>query len=101
MFLLSTLLAQGANDPVFGQITPPKGVDRYNAAAGAAGNNIGLILFLSNVIKIATIVAGVWVLFNFVLAGYTYITSEGDTGAATKVKDQITNSVIGLVIIVM
>jgi len=100
MFLLSTLLAQAQQiDPnsVFGKIDAPTGVTAYNTASPSG---IGLILFISNLIKIATIVAGIWVLFNFIMAGYIYITSEGDTAAANKVKDQVTSSVIGLVIIV-
>jgi hypothetical protein len=92
-----TLIAQKAQD-IIGKVDQPLGVAAYNAGAPSG---IGLILFISNLIKIATIIAGVWVLFNFISAGYLYITSEGDSSAANKVKDQITSSVIGLVIIVM
>ncbi len=94
------LLAQSS---IFGTISPPPGVKEFNDKAGlATGNqtNIGLIVFISNIIRVATIVAGVWVLFNFILAGYTFITSQGDTNATNKVKDQITTSIQGLIIIV-
>jgi len=94
MLLLPILLAQA---DVFGKITAPTGVDAYNAKATGG---IGILLFLSNVIKVLTIVAGIWVLFNFLMAGYTYITAQGDASAANKVKDQLTNSIIGLAIIV-
>ncbi len=99
MFVFPSILAL-AGDPVFGKVDAPVGVDKYNAAAGAAANNIGLILFISNLIKVATIVAGVIVLFNLIAAGYIYINSQGDTNAANKVKDQITTSVLGLIVIV-
>lgn len=102
MFLLSSLLAL-ADNSVFGTINPPLGVDKYNDAAKTASggvNNIGIIIFISNFIKLATIVAGIWVLFNFLAAGLTYITSQGDTAAAGKVKDQLTTSILGLAVIV-
>lgn len=84
-------------ESVLGTVSPPPGVSAYNAAVGADG--IGIILFMSTLIRIATIVAGIWVLFNFVTAGYDYITA-GDSKASQKVKEKLTASVIGLVIIV-
>src|SRR5258708_24724100 len=96
---LSHLIAD-AND-VFGQVSPPPGVDQFNKAAGVGGvSGIGIILFISNLIKLATIIAGIWVLFNFITAGYIYITSGGDSAANNKVKDQLTSSVLGLIVIV-
>ena len=83
---------------IIGKINAPVGVDKYNAISGA--NGVGLIFFVSNLIKLATIVAGIWVLFNFVTAGYTYITSQGESKAADQVKNQVTSSVLGLIIIV-
>ncbi len=97
MFLLSSLIAQADAD-VFGEVTAPQGVAQYNDAAGASG--IGLILFISNMIKFGAVIAGIWVLFNFITAGYEYITSAGDTGAHKKVQEKLTTSVIGLVLIV-
>ncbi len=58
------------------------------------------MVFVSNILQFATLAAGLWTLFNFVLAGYTYITSSGDSSAHGKVKDKITMSVLGIVIIV-
>lgn len=82
-------------DKVFGQVKEPPGVAAFNS-----GGNIGIIAFASVLIRTATIVAGVWVMINFILAGYTYITSQGDTGAHKKVQEKLTNSVLGLVLIV-
>jgi hypothetical protein len=90
-----------SNTNPFGVIDPPPGVAAFNQQnAAAGGKGIGLIPFVSNVIKVFTIIAGVLVFFNFIIAGYTYVTSPGDTSAQNKMRDQITNSVIGLVIIV-
>src|SRR5579859_8143697 len=92
---LSHLIAD-AND-FLGKVAPPPGVDQFNS--NSAGG-IGIILFISNIIKLATIIAGIWVLFNFITAGYIYITSGGDSAANNKVKDQLTSSVLGLIVIV-
>lgn len=85
-----------------GTIDTPPGVAEYQAAAKAeTGADIGIIYFISNLIKIFAVVAGIWTIFNVVLAGYIYLTGSGDAGAHEKVRTQITNSVIGLVLIVL
>lgn len=96
--LLPTLIALTDAEQVFGKIKPPEGVEKYDQLAGGG---IGLLIFISRIIQIATIVGGIWVFFNFILAGLEYITSNGDTGAHNKVKDKLTMSIIGLVIIVV
>lgn len=78
----------------FGTIDKPPGVDRF----GAGGEN-GILIFISNLLQLATVIAGLWVLLNFILAGFEYISSQGDSGAHAKVREKITNSIIGLVII--
>jgi hypothetical protein len=94
--LLPNLIA-AADPDIFGPINPPPGVKEYN---DAAAGGIGIILFASNTIKLLTVIAGVYVLLNIIMAGYIYITSGGDASSHTKVKDQITTSVLGLLIIV-
>lgn len=88
-----------AGGDVFGTIEAPQGVAQYNAAPGAEGG-IGLIVFLSNMIRIGTIVAGVWVMINFILAGWTYITAAGDAKANTDAAQKMTYSVVGIAVIV-
>ena len=103
-----TMLAQAAPTPgagntvrnaddIFGTIEAPVGVAEYNAQAGTGG--LGLMIFFSNIIRLISIVAGLWVFVNFLLAGFTYVTAAGDSGATKKVYDKIIMSVIGLVII--
>ena len=72
-----------------GTIEKPPGVEEYS--------NIGM--FISVILRIINIIAGIWSLFNFTLAGFTYITSGGDSSAHQKVSDTMTNTAIGLVII--
>ncbi len=83
---------------IFGPINPPPGVAEYNEAAGG---EIGIIKFLSSLIRLATIVAGIWTMINFILAGWTYIISSGDPSANEKASKQMINSVIGLVIVAL
>lgn len=103
---MSRLLAQvppaqtdTAGEGILGTVQPPKGVDAFNIAAGGATEGIGILIFISSLIRIATVVAGIWVLFNFITAGYDYITA-GDSKANQKVREKLTNSILGLVIIV-
>lgn len=88
-----------ASDSVFGPIEAPVGVADLNKDPRAGTNKIGLLIFVSNMIKFASIVAGVWVMFNFIFAGFTYITSS-DSSAYAKIGEKLAMSVTGLVIIV-
>jgi hypothetical protein len=83
----------------FGKIEAPPGVEQYNNGTGAIGG-IGLLVFVSNVMKAGTVVAGLWVMVNIILAGFTYITESGESNTLNKAKDQITSSIVGLAIIV-
>lgn len=82
---------------VFGNIEAPPGVAELNQQSDSG---IGLILFFSNLIKLISVVAGLWTMFNFILAGFTYITSADNSGAIEKIGTKLTLSVVGLAIIV-
>ena len=83
----------------FGTIEPPAGVAEYQRQVG--DGNIGVILFLSNMIRLVTVVAGIWTMLNFIMAGWIYISSAGDSSAGEKVSTKMTNSVIGLAIVAL
>jgi len=94
-----------ANQSVFGQVDAPPGVAEFNAQIRGGGvgpdvEGIGIIIFASNLIRIATIIAGLIVFFNFIKAGYSYIASDGSTKVNEEVKNTLTYSILGLVIIV-
>ena len=97
--LLTTLLAD-SHQEIFGEIKIPQGVKQYNIDAGG-GDAIGLILFISRLITVVTIVAGIFAMFNIIHAGFIYLSSSGDSASHGKVRDKITYSVIGLLIIVV
>ncbi len=91
---LTKLLLAG----VFGTVEAPAGVAEYNANAG--GSNIGIMLFFSNFLRLFFIIAGLIILYNFIRAGSDYIIHPGDTGMHAKVRERLTMSVLGLVIMV-
>lgn len=89
--------------PIFGDVTnplatiSPQGYGDLTGEEGAAG---GLVGFISNVVKTITVVAGLYSMFNFIIAGMDYITSQGDPKGAESAKNKITHSIIGIVIVV-
>jgi hypothetical protein len=96
-FFISNQLVMAQGESVFGPIEEPVGVAEYN---DDAEGGIGLLKFISNMIKIASIVAGVWVMFNFITAGFTYVTAAGDSGAYSKIGEKLSYRVSGLLLIV-
>lgn len=100
LFFVGISPIKAADDGVFGTIEAPDGVAKFNADAGEDANNIGLLLFISNVIKLISIVGGIYVLFNFVFAGFTYITANGDSSKMAKIGEKLSLSVTGLILIV-
>lgn len=90
-----------AVDTGIGTINPPPGVDKWQVKAQSQGADIGLIYFMSNMIKLFSVVMGIWVLYNGILAGYLFLNSSGDSGTFEKARTQITQSAIGLLVIVM
>ncbi len=85
---------------IVGNIQPPPGVEQQIADSGLAPNDVALLFFFNKILVIVTVVMGMWVLFNLVLAGVSYITSSGDAKAHTQVRDRLTMSVLGIVLII-
>ena len=100
IFLILSHQVSFASNPVapsIGKILPPPGTEDYILAA--PGDNIAILFFISRMIRLIMIIAGVWSAVMITMSGYTFITSAGDAGAFQKVRSQLTNSIIGLVII--
>lgn len=55
---------------------------------------------ISNIVGFLTIVAGLWFLIQFMLGAVSWISAGGDKGKVKEAKDKITQSVIGLAIVV-
>jgi hypothetical protein len=104
IFVPSFIKASGPDpDDPFGVVLAPDGVRQINTdiflATGDA-DGIGIFIFLSRILQLITVVAGLIILFNFISSGYTYLTAEGNPKAHETVRNRITFSVIGILIIV-
>jgi hypothetical protein len=86
------------SESIFGTLETPPGVDKIQETQ--APGDIGLLVFISRLIRIGTVISGLWTVGNLLLAGYTYASSKGDAAAHTKVRDIITLSAVGLMIII-
>lgn len=98
-----TLLAQAPANPqiqnVFGTIEAPDAVQRYGVI-GDPNSQGGPTAFISNVVILITVIAGIWALINIVLAGFTLVTSDGDSKKISEMSSKITNTFLGLLIMV-
>lgn len=100
-FLQNSKLVQAITpSEAFGEIEPPPGTREYMIKYGTGTSNT-LLPFVSTLLTVAAVFMGLWVLINIFLAGYTALTSSGDAQAMTKVRTSITNSFIGLLLIVL
>lgn len=85
----------GSSD--LGQISAPQGVLDYNLKINTTG--IGIFGFLSVILRIITIGAGLWTVGNFIFSGVRLISAFGDPKAYTDIKEKIQWSMVGLVVI--
>lgn len=77
---------------VFGSIDSP--------ITGYGNVDTGLPSFVSNVITVVFVAAGLYAFFNLMLAGFTYITSAGDAKKLEGALYSINMSLVGLIIMV-
>jgi len=79
-----------------GSVQLPSSIQYY---PGSAGGVNGFMFFLSRLINFFVIICGIWTLFNFLFAGYTFISAQSDAKAMTSVRESLTMTAIGLAII--
>jgi len=77
----------------FGPVAPPPGVEAYGDFTS------GLMRFMNNVLKVVIIGAGIFALFNIILAGYTFLSAGGDSKKIEQAWGRIWQSLLGLVIV--
>ena len=75
---------------VIGTVTSP--------LSGKYASITGFGDFLSNLIKVAFIAGGLYALVNFLLAGFQFLSSQGDEKKVADAWTKIYNSLIGLVV---
>ncbi len=67
---------------------------------GYGSVNTGLPSFITNVVTIIFVAGGLYAFFNFMIAGFSYITSAGDAKKIEAATQSINLSLIGLVVMV-
>lgn len=55
---------------------------------------------ISAIIGVMTIAAGLWFMFQFIIAGFSWITAGGNKEAVSSAQERMRNAFIGLVIVV-
>lgn len=84
---------------MFGQIQNP--FCTFNPRLCSAGQQgQGLIILLNSFIKLLIIVAALYTFLNLILAGYGFMSANGDQKAVAKAWEKIWQSLIGLIVIV-
>jgi len=80
---------------IVGSIESPLSNTGYGSIqSGAVG------MFITNIIRLVFVAAGVYALINFIVAGFKYMTAAGDSKKLSEAWSKIWQSLLGLVIIV-
>ncbi len=98
--LVSTLIAQ-MKDINLGTVDPA--TDAFSKGSAQANGDkaiSNLELFISNTIGFMTTLAGLFFIIYFFMGAFHWITSGGDKSKTEKAREQITQGVLGLVIII-
>lgn len=88
-YFLTTLTAYNP----FGEIDAPVGVIEY----GRDVSNFGT--FIANIIRLLIVAAGIFAVFNFVLAGYGFLSAGGDPKRVADAWTKIWQSILGLLFV--
>jgi cytochrome bd-type quinol oxidase subunit 2 len=100
--LIATNGVKLGDDPLRG---PGTIGDAVNDAVNAGNNGVGVVdVFsqqFSNIIGLITVIAGVFFIVNFLIAGFDWIQSSGDSGKVEKARQRMVNSALGLLVLVI
>jgi len=84
-------------DSIFGTITAPITGNKYFSSSGPKGS--GIFLLISNVLKLAGVIAGIFFVIQMILAGFSYISANGDPKKVAEAWSKIWQSALGLIIV--
>ena len=85
-------------DQPLGTIGEGEGFGAWTKFDDNPGNLLADII--SNILGIMTIFAGIWFLFQAIMAGYNYLSAGGDKARIEAAWRRLTNALIGLAIVV-
>ncbi len=77
----------------FGTINAPPGVNKFSG-----GGLTGIGLFLSLILRTMVVGAGIYALFNLLIAGYQFLGAGGDPKAVAAAWARIWQSILGVTI---
>ena len=80
----------------FGTVTNPLA----KVGSGYSDVGTGLPNFITNIVTVIFVAGGLFTFFNFIFAGFTYITAAGDKQKIETAMNSINMSILGLVIMV-
>jgi hypothetical protein len=83
---------------LFGTIDNP--LKKLGSSYGDVTETTGPVFFLSNVIRLITVGAGIFAFINLIISGIDYIGSSGNKEVTGRAIQRINMSLIGLVLIV-
>lgn len=89
---MNNLIAQGLRDP-FGTVEKPDALQNFDDVQSGGIGQI-LSVFTSSLI----VLAGVYALFNFIFAGYAFMSAGDDPGKIQGAWAKIYQTIIGLVV---
>lgn len=81
-----------------GSVEVPSSIRLYDMNTGQA-NGIGLVMFISRLLQFFAVIVGIFSLFNIISIGYTYLSGMGDPAAHTNMREKLTYTVFGLILI--
>ena len=82
---------------IFGSISPPAAVQTFEVIGGGNGN--GIFVFLSTIFKLAGTIAGIYFVIQLIIAGYSYLSANGDEKKTAQAWAIIWQSLIGMLIV--
>jgi hypothetical protein len=100
MVLIEKVFAQNPNK--LGTIGSGGGLGAINNSFATSGTGAinTVTVIISAIIGFMTIAGAIWFLFQFLIGGYTWMSSMGDKHRLEEARDRIVNALIGLVIVV-
>lgn len=87
---------------IIGSISPPPGVIDYRIKSLLVyphGAVPGLLLFISNLLKLLIVMAGLYAFINVISAGYQFMSAGGEPKKVEQAWAKIYQSLIGLLLI--
>jgi hypothetical protein len=93
MIGLEKIFAQDASS-IVGKVDNPLPPAYQGIASG------GLILFLTNILRLVFVAAGLFAFINLILAGFQFMSAGGDAKQVEKAWGKIWQSLMGLILVV-